>query len=80
MLLLVFLTRIRCGAPLVYLRELVSDLRGVGVFAGFLFERNNHKILKEFSLLPFNELQLQRAVAGRPSKDGLQFQQPLGVS
>ncbi|TNN86621.1 hypothetical protein EYF80_003089 [Liparis tanakae] len=39
--------------------------------------RNNHKILKEFPLLPLDELQLQCAVAGRPSKDGLQFQQPL---
>lgn len=63
-----------------YLGELVGNLWGVGVFAGFLFKRNNHEILKELSLLPLNELQLQCAVAGGPSKDGLQFQQPLGVS
>ena len=63
-----------------YLGELVGDLWRVGVFAGFLFQRNNHKILKEFPLLPLDELQLQRAVAGGPSQDGLQFQQPLGVS
>lgn len=62
-----------------YLGELVGNLWGVWVFAGFLFKRNNHKILKQFPFLPLNELQLQCAVAGGPSKDGLQFQQPLGV-
>lgn len=57
----------------LYLGELVGDLRGVRVFAGFLFQRNNHKILKELSLLPLDQLQLQCAVAGGPSKNGLQF-------
>lgn len=63
-----------------YLWELIGDLWRVGVLAGFLFQRNNHKILKEFSLLPLNKLQLQCAVARGPSKNRLQFQQPLSVS
>lgn len=63
--------RLKGGGDQEYLWELIGDFWEVRVFAGFLFERNHHKILKKLPFLPLNELQLQCAIAGGPSKDGL---------
>lgn len=55
----------------VYLGELVGHFRGVGVLGGLLLERHHHKVLKKLPLLPLNQLQLQRSVAGSAAQHGL---------
>ena len=67
------------GLSCIYLGELIGYFWGEWVLGGLLLQWNHHKVLKKLPLLPLDELQLQSAVARCPAKDGLQFQQSLGV-
>lgn len=65
------------GGP--HLGELVGDFREVGVAGRLLLERYHHEVLKELPLLPLEQLQLQRPVAGRTLQHRLDVDQALCV-
>lgn len=62
-----------------HLGELVGDLGEVGVPGRPLPEGHHHEVLKQLPLLPLEQLQLQRPVAGRPLQHRLDVDQALRV-
>lgn len=73
------MTEAHLGMAHAHLGKLVGDFREVGVPRRLLLEGHNHKVLKELPLLPLEQLQLQRPIAGRSLQHRLDVDQALGV-